>query len=823
MPHHDATRRHLAPASVMRQAEFLRDAEREAAADREPSLLGLVIGFGILLILLVAVATISLSRMADNQARLEYVLDRHVAKLELITQMRHTARERTIALQKLMLLDDPFVQDEVFLAFNRYGAQFAGARQAYIALGLSPEEQAVLDAQGAITGWTVPAQRRIADLAMEGKADEARALFIDQALPGQDAVFTELDRLHHMQRAAAEQARRVQTETYTGTRSTLVALVVLVILAGIAVAWVAITRTRRYQAALFAAKERASVTLGSIGDAVVATDRRGRLDYLNPCAEELLGYALAECRQRPLSEIVTLYDDSTDFDFEPLFTQTLSRGEFYTGSRDLRLDVNHVRQLNVEITASPIHDRRGTITGTVIVLRDVTELRALDQELTYQAAHDSLTGLLNRREFEHRVEEALREARGDDSQHALCYIDLDMFKVVNDTHGHVAGDELLRQLAMLLIERVRRGDTVARLGGDEFGLLLPYCDLSKAEALAGQLLRTIESFRFHWEDHSFKVGASIGLVPIRPDSGTLGDVIQAADFACYCAKEAGRNQIYVSDSEGDLVGRRRGEARWVQRLNAALGQDQFELYFQSLEPLREDVPGPRCIELLLRLREGGELVAPMAFMPAAERYHLMPAVDRWVIAKTLATMQRVTVAGCDTPHVVNINLSGQTLSDPGFLDFVLEEVQKTDLGIHRLCFEITETAAISHLSRAIRVMNTLRGLGCYFALDDFGSGLSSFAYLKSLPVDYVKIDGMFVRDLDEDPAHRAMVRSIAEIAGVMGIGTVAEFVETQGVRDRLVELGVDFGQGYFFGHPEPLEAYVDRLCDQRGPGHPGSD
>ena len=784
----------------------------DATVDREPSLLGLVVGFGILLILLVAVATISLSRMAANQAQLEQVLQKQVAKVELITQMRHTARERTIALQKLMLLDDPFAQDDVFLAFNRYGGQFAAARQAYIDLGLSPQEQSVLDAQGDITGRTVPVQRRIADLAIRGRVDEARELFVEEALPGQDAVFAELDRLHQMQKAATEAAALEQSEAYVATRSTLIALVVLMILAGLAVAWVAVARTRRYQAALYEAKESASVTLGSIGDAVVATDRLGRIDYLNPRAEQLLGCELVECRHRLLRDVLRLHDEADAFDFELLLGQTLGQGEFYTGGRDLVLDGGQAGHMNVEIMASPIRDRAGTIAGTVIALRDVTELRALDHELSFQASHDSLTGLLNRREFEHRVDQALREARADGSEHALCYIDLDMFKVVNDTHGHVAGDELLRQLAMLLAERVRRTDTIARLGGDEFGLLLSACELEKARSLTDQLLRTIDAFRFHWEDHTFRVGASIGLVPIRPDSGSLGDLIQSADFACYCAKEAGRNQVYVSESEADLVGRRRGEARWVQRLNEALDNDRFELYFQVLEPLRAAHDGPRCIELLLRLREHGELVAPMAFMPAAERYHLMPAVDRWVICEALRSLQHVAEAGCDIPHVVNINLSGQTLSDPGFLDFILEEMQGRDLDIHKLCFEVTETAAISHLSRAIRVMNTLRGLGCYFALDDFGSGLSSFAYLKNLPVDYVKIDGIFVRDIDHDAAHRAMVRSIAEIAHVMGIRTVAEFVETAAVREQLVEIGVDYGQGYLFGRPQSLQAYIDALC-----------
>ena len=778
----------------------------EGVTEHQGSQAGLVAGFGVLLVLLLATAWVSATQMAENQRRSQAVLDQHVTKLELITRMRHEARERTIALQKLTLLDDPFEQDEVYLAFNRYGASFAEARQAYLALGLSPDEELVLAQQGELTRENVPIQREVADLVLAGERSAGHALLIDRAIPLQDQVFEQLDILYHMQRSAAEAAATAQAEAYFTARSLIWTIAAGMIVLGLIVAVFAVSRTRRYQVALSEAKEQATVTLSSIADAVLSTDALGRIEYLNPRAEHLFGRSLETLRGKPLAPLLDLRRDSGEMDIEQLFDTTMRQGESFHSARDLTLHVDADTYYAVELTAAPLRDGEGHIVGSVLVLRDVTELRQLDNELSYQATHDALTGLLNRHEFERRVRYVLESARVDQSEHAICYLDLDMFKTVNDTCGHVAGDELLRQLATLMQRHTRKTDALSRLGGDEFGLLLQSCSLEKARSLAETLVDEIARYRFHWENHVFHVGASVGVAPLRTDSGNLATVIQSADFACYSAKEQGRNRVCVAESETGDVGRRRGEARWVRRISDALEQDGLRLFYQPIRSIARPTDAvDRHIELLVRLQDAsGEIVAPASFLPAAERYHLMPAIDRWVVTEAARLLGDLGGRHGRCEWRVNINLSGQTLSDQRFLDFVLEQIELYRVPTECLCFEITETCAIANISGAMRFMNTLKGVGCSFALDDFGSGLSSFAYLKNIPVEFLKIDGAFVRDAVQDPTHRAMVASIAQVARVMGIRTIAEFVENEQTLLLLRELGVDAAQGYYFARPQPL-------------------
>jgi len=418
-----------------------------------------------------------------------------------------------------------------------------------------------------------------------------------------------------------------------------------------------------------------------------------------------------------------------------------------------------------------------------------------------------LTGLVNRREFEIRTEQAIETAQREGVQHALCYLDLDQFKVVNDTCGHIAGDELLKRLAGLLQARIRESDTLARLGGDEFGVLLEACPLNKAKEIAEDLRSVIKGYRFEWEDQTFEVGVSIGLVAIVPGIGSLADVLSAADAACYVAKEQGRNRTHVFDPDDTALMQHHSQMEWVQRLQRALERNSFELYCQRAQSVGQGVDGMHYNEILLRMREDGEeLIAPGIFIPAAERYHLMPAIDRWVVHQALqrlAGKRSWLEAECYA-----INLSGQSLGDDTFLDYVSGELDAAGVAPERLCFEITETAAVANLRSAQRFITTLRKRGCKFALDDFGSGLSSFAYLKRLPVDYLKIDGRFVKDMLEDPVDHAMVESINQLGHVVGVQTIAEFVENAAILERLGRLGVDYAQGYGIHRPEPLERFM---------------
>lgn len=441
----------------------------------------------------------------------------------------------------------------------------------------------------------------------------------------------------------------------------------------------------------------------------------------------------------------------------------------------------------------------------LVVCEDITEAHALAEQLSYQASHDELTGLLNRRAFQHLLRDALDTARSHNAQHALCYLDLDQFKVINDTCGHIAGDELLRQLGRWLQERVRPSDTLARLGGDEFGVLLERCSLERAMRVADALRKAIEDFRFQWENKTFRIGVSIGLVPITRSTPSITSLLSTADTACYAAKEEGRNRIHAYRDDDLEIAKRHTEMEWVARINRALEESRFRLYAQPIVSLGDRPGAVRHYELLLQMRdEDGQSIGPESFLPAAERYNVCTKVDRWVIATAFAWLADHRRPLDRAGHYA-INLSGQSLGDQGFLKFIIEQLDRRRIPAHKICFEVTETAAIANLSSAASFMSSLKERGCLFALDDFGSGLSSFAYLKTLPVDYLKIDGTFVRNIVDSPIDFAMVKAINEIARVMGKQTVAEFVENQEILQRVRQAGVDYAQGIGVGRPHPLE------------------
>jgi len=443
----------------------------------------------------------------------------------------------------------------------------------------------------------------------------------------------------------------------------------------------------------------------------------------------------------------------------------------------------------------------------VMVFHDVSKSRAMAQQLNWQATHDTLTGLINRREFEKRLEQALAEAKTDQHQHALLYLDLDQFKIVNDTCGHVAGDELLKQLAVLLQSKLREGDVLARLGGDELGVLLSYCPEDKAQRVAEVLRIAVKEFRFIWENKSFDIGVSIGLVVVDAENVSVAELLSAADMACYAAKDDGRNRIHVyRRGDVDLV-QRHGEMQWVNRLTRAVEENRLVLYRQRILSITDPSGAEEHYEILIRLRgENNEIIPPGAFIPAAERYGLMPAVDRWVVRTLFAAMAQQSGRACLENNECSyaVNLSGASLNDDILLEYVREQLLLHSIAPRRIWFEITETAAIANLPKASRFIKEMKALGCRFSLDDFGSGVSSFAYLKNLAVDNLKIDGSFVKDIVDDPIDFAMVQAINQIGHVMGLRTTAEFVENDAILTRLREIGVDYAQGYGIHKPEPF-------------------
>lgn len=557
---------------------------------------------------------------------------------------------------------------------------------------------------------------------------------------------------------------------------------------------------RRIAAAMFDQQERARVTLQSIGDAVVTTDLQQCVDFMNPVAERLTQWPLSEARGRPLSEVCPLIDERAMQTMPALVPRAMEEGRNcpFTG-RDVALVRRDGSMLAIEDSAAPIRGSSGAIIGAAMVFRDVTATRRMARRINWAATHDALTGLVNRREFESRVDAALQAARTSGRQQVVCYLDLDRFKMVNDSCGHAAGDALLKQLSDLLQGRLRESDTLARMGGDEFGVLLEGCTPERAELIAADLLAAVRDYRFVWEGRIFSLGVSIGLVSLTADTLSRTEVFSAADAACYLAKEQGRNRVVVYRN-GDIdLAQRRAEMGWAARLNAALEEERFVLFYQPYLPLGAGEASGLHVELLLRLvDESGHLVLPSSFLPAAERYNIMPAIDRWVI-RTAFSRYRELVAVLGEPLTCAINLSGSTLSAAGMLDFIADQArlhQLDQLPSGSLCFEITESAAIHNLRAATEFMQAVRTLGFGFALDDFGVGSSSMAHLKALPVDYLKIDGSFIRNMARDPIDRAMAETLNRVGHIMGLQTVGEHAETEEAVRALRQMGVDFAQGY---------------------------
>lgn len=432
-----------------------------------------------------------------------------------------------------------------------------------------------------------------------------------------------------------------------------------------------------------------------------------------------------------------------------------------------------------------------------LVCEDITEAHELERKLSFQASHDPLTALYNRGEFEARLLRVLRNRRGTAQGHALCYMDLDQFKLVNDTCGHVAGDELLRRLSAELARQVRAQDTLARLGGDEFGILLQNTPMADAVNLVERLRQTIEDFSFTWNQRQFKISASFGLTMIDDDSTTPGDVLRDADTACYLAKESGRNRIQIHVADDRTVRERRSQMNWVNRIDLAIANGNMLLARQPI--VDTTTRRPAHWEMLIRLRdEDGSIIPPGFFLPAAERYGIMPRLDRWVLGEALRYLHQAS----DPDECIAINLSGASLGDDRFMDFVTAMVEAHRPLAARLCFEITETSAIANLGRVTDFIHALKALGCQFSLDDFGTGMASFDYLRSLPVDFLKIDGSFIKDIASNPISHAMVRAVNDVAHIMNMKTIAEFVENEQIATVLAALGIDYLQGYAFGRPE---------------------
>ncbi len=550
-----------------------------------------------------------------------------------------------------------------------------------------------------------------------------------------------------------------------------------------------------------------SMALDSLGEAIITTDVDGQIDYLNPAAERLTGSTLGQARGKALGDIIVLVDPNDARALTDPVSQALATGAPVSLSRRaIMISRSEGDDRAIELSVSAMRGPGGEVAGAAVLIHDVTELRGVSRQLSYQATHDALTGLINRREFERRLEEAVLTARRGESTHVLCFVDLDRFKAVNDTSGHLAGDALLRDVARQLREAVRDSDTVARLGGDEFGLLLVGCPLDKARQIANDLCRRVSEFRFVWKDRVFQIGASVGLVELARESGSPDDSLAAADSACYMAKRQGTGQVIVYSARDEALARTTGDIHWLQKLQSALKDQRFELYLQPIVPAlaASSGDGP-SMEVFVRMRdEAGREIAAADFIRAAERYRLMGLIDRWVIEKTLDAIATRAIDPGGGGRCVSINVSGQTLGDTQFLEFVVDCLDRSGVPPSQVCFEMTETAVVANLDHARRFVGVLHGMGCRFALDDFGSGLGSFSNLRNLPMDYVKIDGSFTRNLGTDTVNQAMVTAMIKLARTLNFKVIAEQVEDGAALDTARRMGIDFVQGYIIARPQKL-------------------
>ena len=573
-----------------------------------------------------------------------------------------------------------------------------------------------------------------------------------------------------------------------------------------------VSHRKSLEVSLSRSKRQAQYTLESISEGVITTDNDGRIDYMNQAAETLIGTNRDDASGHRIGELFKLVDDADRRPLgDPVDRCLAMRRRVNMGRRAVMVTADGEHEHSVEITASPVRGPSNSISGTVVVFHDVGELRGLTRKMSYQATHDPLTGLVNRREFERRLDEAMDSAHAEEAVHIVFYMDLDRFKAVNDSCGHMAGDNMLREVAALIKDQVRDSDFVGRLGGDEFGALLIGCPIEKARQIATDICNAIADYRFVWKDKIFNIGISIGLVEVSHASGTLQDVMSAADSACYMAKQQGRGQVHIYSARDEAVARERGDIQWLRQLQTALHEDSFELAVQPIIAMRGKTDTGPALEVLIRLSEGrGRATDSAEFLRPAARYQMMPQIDRWVINAALAAISGGEIK-LAAHRSCAINLSGQTLGDEGFLSFVVDALDRTGEALDRtgvvpssICFEVTEKSILANVQQAQRFIEVLHGIGCEFSLDDFGSGLGSFSSLKHLPIDYLKIDGTYTRNLQTDLVNQEMVAAMIKLARTMEFQIVAEQVEHQEDFDWLREVGVDFVQGHFIEAPALL-------------------
>lgn len=754
------------------------------------------IGFGAVWLIMTGMLVLALVRMTVVIDRMETISSEHSVKTALVSEMREAIRARQLLIREAFMSDDLFVRDELRLRFYSAASTYMNSRSKLLKLPLNDHEERVLDEIDGAAKEAQPVQNELVELSMGGGSPYHHEQKIQAAFHFQNNVLTKLDSFVAYQKKQTHTAVEEALDSYDSTRFLVIILASIAALLNLIIA-LQVARHNRSQTKKI---EDLAKFPSESPRPVMRVSHNGDILYANVASYPLLG----EMGVDPSGKV-------PDGWFR-IIEQAIKSGEV----SDFEVEC---KEKIFNIVVAPVANTE----YVNLYGHDVTEREQLKRFMAHQACHDALTGLYNRREFEIRLEDARQNVKHTNNVHALLYLDLDQFKVVNDTCGHIAGDEMLKQISNQIKSKTRTSDILARLGGDEFGLLLNNCKVEKAKELAESLRKEIKSFQFCWKNSCFRVGASIGLVMITRESGDLTEILSAADSACYVAKDKGRNVVHVySESDGEVM-QRSGEMQWIPRIQEALEKDLFVLYRQDIVPLKKTKEYGRHCEILVRMRDikKNRIIPPSTFIAAAERYSMMPAIDRWVVKNALKAISMEDKSNCDKYSSCSINLSGHTISDESFQQFVLDKIKEVGVDPRRICFEITETAVISNMTQAVMFMDKLRDMGCSFALDDFGSGMSSFSYLSSLNVDYIKIDGAYIKNVLNDKVQRAMVEAISKVAHEMGIKTVAEWVENEETIELLKEMGIDYAQGYALGRPRPFyepeegESELHNIAEQK--------
>jgi diguanylate cyclase (GGDEF)-like protein/PAS domain S-box-containing protein len=773
----------------------------------------LFLSYGLLIAVLTAIVAFGMLRLDTFSRQLTDVTDAQGQRTGVISELFRSNDQRALMIDRLFMAGTPEHLERAEARYREALERFEQALARVRALPLPGAGRGLLEQAVAAAADARAAGEETVELLRKGQFAPASELNMTQAVLADGRLQESLYRLLEASHAESERAVGIANRGVRHGFLLIGAGGLFALLASTLVAVWVIRVVGRTEERLAREKELAEVTLHSIVDGVVTTDALGRIEYMNPVAERYLGWRGGEVRGRPLKDIYRIIDERTGEALDPEAASVASEG--VPEPMSVRLVDRNGRECPIRYSHAPIRGREGAVHGTVVVFHDVSQIRAMAQQLTWQASHDALTGLVNRREFERRLAALIDTAKQQHREHALLYLDLDNFKSVNDTCGHAAGDELLRQLTIVMQTRMRGSDTLARLGGDEFGALLDSCPLGQAMRIANGLRETIREFRFVWQDKTFSVGVSIGLVPIGAESGDVNQLLTLADVCCYEAKKGGRDRVQVYRSQDRDDTGRQGDLLVVSEINRAFEQGQFRLYRQFMMPLNPGRGRAPHHEVLVRMVDSsGVLVPPTGFMPAAERYNLLTSIERWVVSTLVEYLHRQWTRGgiprepdaSGERGYYSVNISGASINDGSFPDFLRNLLTRYELPNGLLCFEITETTAISNLTKAAELVHELKGMGCRFALDDFGTGMSSFAYLKYLPVDYLKIAGIFIEDMVDDPMDYAIVEAINRISHILGMQTVAESVENAETLARLKALGVDYAQGYFIAQPEALDS-----------------